>query len=292
MSENQLRRRLGHVIFETDTPAARTFDIVLLWAILLSIVAVVLESVASIGDRYGLLLTRIEWVFTGLFTVEYLLRVYSARDRLSYVRSFYGVVDLLAVLPTYLALVFAGAQYTLVLRSLRLLRVFRVLKLVHFLDDADLLVRAMRASREKILVFLFAVTTLVLIAGAAMYLVEGPQNGFVNIPVGVYWAVVSLTTVGYGDIVPSTAVGRFIASALIITGYAIIAVPTGIVTTEMGRADRERMTGGRECQRCGANEHPASANYCSRCGERLPRVREEEYAQEREDGFAQEREEG
>ncbi|MEX2541201.1 MAG: ion transporter, partial [Trueperaceae bacterium] len=199
MTERGLRQRLRRIIFETDTPAARAFDVVLLWLILLSVLAVTLESVAGFQVRWGTALRRLEWAFTIAFTGEYLLRVYSARDRRRYIFSFFGLVDLLAVLPTYLSLLVAGAQYTLVLRALRLLRAFRVLKLTHFLDDADLLIRAMRASREKILVFLFAVATLVLIAGAAMYVVEGPANGFDNIPLSVYWAIVTLTTVGYGD---------------------------------------------------------------------------------------------
>lgn len=270
MMKGSLRRRIGHIIFETDTPSARAFDIILLWAILLSVLAVVLESVAAIEERYGALLRGLEWVFTVAFTVEYLLRVYTARNRRRYVFSFFGAIDLLAVIPTYLSLILAGAQYALVLRSLRLLRVFRVLKLVHFLDDADLLVRALRASREKILVFLFGVLTMVLIVGAAMYVVEGPASGIDNIPLGVYWAIVTVTTVGYGDFVPVTQFGRFLASVLMITGYAIIAVPTGIVTTEIGRASRSRPDSGRACSRCGEREHTQEANYCSSCGERLP----------------------
>lgn len=268
MNQEGARDRIGRVIFGTESRAGRTFDILLLWAILISVLAVVLESVASIAARWGDLLRTLEWLFTIVFTIEYILRVYSARNRRRYIFSFFGMVDLLAVVPTYLGLVLAGAQYTLVLRSLRLLRVFRVLKLAHFLDDADLLVRAMRASREKILVFLFAVVTLVLISGATMYLVEGPSSGFDNIPLSVYWAIVTLTTVGYGDFVPVTTVGRFLASVLMITGYAIIAVPTGIVTTEMGRANRDRPDE-RACTRCGSRGHTEDANYCRSCGERL-----------------------
>jgi voltage-gated potassium channel len=269
MSDASLRQRLGDIIFDTDTAAGRAFDVVLLWAILLSVLAVVLESVESVDQRYGELLRTLEWAFTVAFTVEYLLRAYTARNRRRYIFSFYGAVDLLAVIPTYLSLLVAGAQYALVLRSLRLLRVFRVLKLVHFLDDADLLVRALRASREKILVFLFGVLMLVLIVGAAIYVVEGPDSGIDNIPLGVYWAIVTLTTVGYGDFVPVTQFGRFLASVLMITGYAIIAVPTGIVTTEIGLAARGRPQSGRACGRCGETTHQAAANYCFSCGERL-----------------------
>lgn len=270
MINGSLRQSIGHVIFETDTPAGRVFDIILLWAILLSVLAVVMESVTTFEERYGGLLRALEWFFTVAFTFEYLLRVYSARNRRRYIFSFFGAVDLLAVVPTYLSLILPGAQYGLVLRSLRLLRVFRVLKLVHFLDDADLLVRALRASREKILVFLFGVLNLVLIVGAAMYVIEGPASGIDSIPLGVYWAIVTLTTVGYGDFVPVTAIGRSMAALLMITGYAIIAVPTGIVTTEMGRASRERSPpAALACDRCGATGHEAEANYCCICGEPL-----------------------
>lgn len=268
---SSLRDRVGRVIFRTDTPAGRAFDIILLIVILLSLVAVTLETVAAFSD-YRPFLRVLEWAFTIAFTIEYVLRVYSAPSRPRYIFSFFGIVDLLAILPTYLSLLLPGAQYTLVLRSLRLLRVFRVLKLARFLDDADLLVRALTASREKVFVFLFAVLTLVLIAGSTLYMVEGPRNGFDNIPLSVYWAIVTLTTVGYGDIVPSTPLGRTISSVLMIAGYAIIAVPTGIVTTEIGRASRFRASQDRDCPRCGTRDHPSSANYCYSCGERLPVV--------------------
>lgn len=271
MSSESLRHRIARVIFETGTPAGRAFDMVLLLFITGSVIAVVLESVATVDARWGEELRLLEWGFTVAFTIEYALRVYSAPDRRRYVFSYFGLVDLLAVVPTYLSLVVPGAQYALVIRSLRLLRVFRVLKLVHFVDDADLLVRALRNSREKILVFLFAVVTIVIIAGAAMYLVEGPANGFENIPVSVYWAIVTLTTVGYGDLIPTTALGRFLASVLMVTGYAIIAVPTGIVTSEIGLVSRSRPRAGVVCERCGAGGHTEEANYCHACGERLTR---------------------
>ena len=270
MSGEGPRERLHRVIFGTDTRLGRTFDILLLVAILASVTLVVFASLPQLGGPYGDLFRAAEWTFTALFTVEYLLRVYAARDRRGYIFSFFGIVDLMAVLPTYLGLFVTGAEYALVIRSIRLLRIFRVLKLVRFLDDADLLMRALRASREKILVFLFAVATIVLIAGTAMYLVEGPRPGFDNVPVSIYWAVVSLTTVGYGDIVPVTAVGRFLSAVLMITGYAIIAVPTGIVTTEIGSATRSRARAGLECPRCRATDHGLGSNYCYNCGERLP----------------------
>ena len=264
----RIRERLGDIIFETDTPAARLFDVVVLWAILLSVALVMLESVLSLRVRYGATLRGLEWAFTVLFTVEYLLRIYAARKRLRYVTSFYGVVDLLAVLPSYLSLVIAGSQYLIVIRSLRLLRVFRVLKLARYLGEANTLARALRASRVKIIVFLWTVLTLVIIIGSVMYLVEGAESGFTNIPISVYWAIVTLTTVGYGDIAPRTPLGQTLSALVMILGYAIIAVPTGIVTTELGRASREE----REavvCPYCGRSGHDADAVHCKYCGERL-----------------------
>ncbi len=268
----RLRENLGNIIFETDTPAAKLFDVVVLWAILLSVALVMLESVLSLRAQYGGVLRALEWGFTVLFTVEYLLRIYAARKRLRYVTSFYGVVDLLAVLPSYLSLIIAGSQYFIVIRSLRLLRVFRVLKLARYLGEANTLARALRASRVKIIVFLWTVLTLVIIIGSVMYLVEGADSGFTNIPISVYWAIVTLTTVGYGDIAPRTPLGQTLSALVMILGYAIIAVPTGIVTTELGRASQEE----REkrlrvvCPHCGLSGHDVDAVHCKYCGETLP----------------------
>ena len=266
-----IRKNLGNIIFETDTPAARFFDVVVLWAILLSVALVMLESVLSLRAQYGGVLRALEWGFTVLFTVEYFLRIYAARKRLRYVTSFYGVVDLLAVLPSYLSLVIVGSQYFIVIRSLRLLRVFRVLKLARYLGEANTLVRALRASRVKIIVFLWTVLTLVIIIGSVMYLVEGAESGFTNIPISVYWAIVTLTTVGYGDIAPRTPLGQTLSALVMVLGYAIIAVPTGIVTNELSRASQEeREARTLECPRCGQDTHDPDARYCKRCGERLP----------------------
>ena len=258
-----LRERLETVIFGSDTPAGRAFDLLLLVAILASVLLAMLESVSSLRLRYGELLRALEWGFTLLFTLEYLLRIYSAPSRRRYVFSFYGFVDLLAVLPSYLALVLSGAQYFLVVRAFRLLRIFRILKLVHFLGEADVLMDALRASRAKITVFLIAVLSLVVTIGAAMYLVEGPQNGFANIPISVYWAIVTLTTVGYGDISPKTPLGQFLASAVMILGYGVIAVPTGIVTSELTRSTR---FGKQVCSECHRMGHDPDASYCKFCG--------------------------
>ncbi len=262
-----LRERLGVIIFEADTPAGRAFDLLLLVAILTSVLLVMLDSVASYQTRYGGLFRALEWGFTLLFTLEYAARIYSAKERWRYLRSFYGLVDLLAILPTYLALIFTGAQYFLVIRALRLLRIFRVLKLVHFLGEANVLMGALRASRAKITVFLIAVVSLVVVIGSLMYLVEGPQNGYTNIPTSVYWAIVTLTTVGYGDISPKTPLGQFLASVVMIVGYGVIAVPTGIVTSELTRAAWGDRT--RACPKCSRSGHDPDALHCKHCGAAL-----------------------
>ncbi len=261
------KERLGHIIFETDTPASRLFDVALLWAILISVILVMLESVVGFREQYGLSLRILEWIFTGLFTIEYAIRIYVAYNRPKYIRSFYGIVDLLAILPTYLSLFFAGTQYFIVIRALRLLRVFRVLKLVRFLGEAGTLVRALRASREKITVFLVTVITLVVVIGSLMFLVEGEENGFNNIPVSIYWAIVTLTTVGYGDIAPRTPLGQFLSAIVMILGYGIIAVPTGIVSVELARAERQERP--RTCSDCQRSGHDPDAVFCKYCGELL-----------------------
>jgi voltage-gated potassium channel len=262
-----LRERLHEIIFEADTPGGKAFDVVLLWCILLSILSVALESVASIRQHYGWQLRAVEWLFTGLFTVEYLLRLYSVRKPWAYARSFFGVVDLLAFVPTYLSLVFTGTQSLLVIRALRLLRVFRILKLAHYVQEAGVLSQAMHASRIKITVFLGVVATIACIMGTLMYLVEGEANGFTSIPVSIYWAIVTMTTVGYGDIAPKTVAGQVLATLLMLLGYAIIAVPTGIVSVELAHAQRPLDT--RACPGCGAGKHDADATFCKHCGAQL-----------------------
>lgn len=261
--------RLYEVIFESDTPPGKLFDVVLIVAIVASVVAVMLETVPSIRGQYPGLLYAIEWAFTILFTIEYGLRWYCAKDARRYATSFYGVVDLLAILPTYVSLLFPGAQYFLVVRLLRTLRVFRVLKLAEYLEEADTLARALRASRRKISVFLLAVVSLIVILGSLMYLVEGPKNGFTSIPTSMYWAVVTLTTVGYGDISPQTTFGRFLSAIIMIIGYAIIAVPTGIVTAELTRSQSEKKGRPRRCPDCYALGHDPDADYCKYCGHNL-----------------------
>ena len=268
MNGPTIRQRLYRVIFEHDTRAGRAFDIVLIVSILLSVLAVMLDSVASIAARFGSELKAIEWFFTILFTIEYILRLYSAARPARYARSFFGIVDILAILPTYASLVFPHGRFLLTIRILRVLRVFRVLKLVNFLGEAGVLGRAMRASRHKIGVFLLTVLSVVVIVGSLMYVIEGSESGFTSIPVGIYWAIVTLTTVGYGDIAPQTALGQFLAALLMITGYGIIAVPTGIVTVELGKAARSARPR-RTCAVCRRGGHAADAAYCKHCGAEL-----------------------
>ncbi len=260
--------KLYEVIFEHDTAAGRQFDVVLIVVIGLSVLAVMLESVVALRQEYGVVLRIAEWTFTLLFTVEYVLRLVCVRRPSRYARSFFGVIDLLAILPTYLSVFFPGAQALTVIRMLRFLRVFRILKLVQYLSEANVLGQALWASRRKIVVFLLAVVTLDVIFGSLMYVVEGGQNGFDNIPRSIYWAIVTLTTVGYGDISPGTNLGQFIAAFIMIMGYAIIAVPTGIVTSELTRV--RHPFGARPCPACDTTEHEVDAVFCRRCGTRLP----------------------
>lgn len=262
------RHRLHEIIFEADTPGGIAFDVALLIAIALSVIAVSMESVAEIRAEHGVALRRAEWAFTILFTIEYLLRLLCVRRPARYAKSFYGIVDLLAILPTYVSVLVPGSQSLLVIRGLRLLRLFRVFKLAHFIGEAAQLRTAMRASVRKIIVFLGTVLTLVLIIGALMHLIEGGINeGFANIPNSIYWAIVTMTTVGYGDVAPMTLVGKMLASLVMITGYAIIAVPTGIVTVEMGLA--RRAVSRQACPGCGAEGHDTDARHCKFCGGRL-----------------------
>jgi voltage-gated potassium channel len=259
------RARWNQIIFRHDTFAGRVFDVILLILILLNLFTVMLDSVPHIHESYGTPLGIFEWTFTGLFTIEYVARLATATNPGAYARSFFGVVDFLAIGPIYLGLLFGTSRSFTVLRSLRLLRVFRILKLAQFVGEATALRAAVFASARKIVVFLFAVLTIVVIAGALMYEIEGDANGFTSIPTGMYWAVVTVTTVGYGDISPHTVLGRCLASILMILGYGVIAVPTGIVSYEFGRG-----TGlAHRCASCGLSSHDKDAHYCMRCGAHL-----------------------
>ncbi len=260
------QRRINEIMFGGETPAARWFDVLLIISIISSVLVVMLDSVENIRIQHGPLLYAMEWFFTIMFSIEYLLRMTCVSRPVKYATSFYGVVDLLAVVPTYLSVLLPGSQYLLVIRILRILRIFRVLKLVKYLREIRLLTQALRDSRRKITVFLFTVLTLVIILGSLMYLIEGPTNGFTSIPTSIYWTIVTLTTVGYGDISPNTPVGQFLAALIMIMGYAIIAVPTGIVTVAMGRIKSEETTRPRICASCRAEGHDPDARFCKHCG--------------------------
>jgi voltage-gated potassium channel len=262
-----IKSQLYEIIFEADTPAGKWFDIVLLWAIIISVLVVFLESISELRNQYGNIFYYLEWFFTILFTLEYILRIISVNKASEYVFSFYGVIDVLAIIPTYLSLVIAGSQYFLVIRILRLLRVFRILKLTHMVRQAAILRRALVASRGKIAVFLFAVLSLIVVIGAVMYVIEGPENGFTSIPFSMYWAIVTLTTVGYGDISPHTTLGQIFASIVMILGYSIIAVPTGIVSVEI--ADATKKISSQVCPNCLKEGHDLDAKFCKHCGKAL-----------------------
>lgn len=270
MKYGKIRKKIHDVIFEADTPVGKWFDIVLLFAILLSVLVVMLDSVASLHAKYGEIFYAIEWILTILFTIEYILRILAVKKPSTYIFSFYGIIDLLAILPTYLSLFLTGSHYLIVIRILRLLRVFRILKLVRYVGAADTLKVAIKNSRGKIIVFVEVVLVLVVVVGSLMYLIEGPEHGFTSIPKSIYWAIVTITTVGYGDIAPGTVMGQTLASLLMITGYAIIAVPTGIITTEMGRIKNvQTRLNTRVCKNCNHAIHDDDASFCKKCGEPL-----------------------
>jgi voltage-gated potassium channel len=269
MPDGGLRRELFVVIFESDTRAGRLFDIILLWAIVASVIVVMLDSIASVSARFGTLFDALEWGFTLLFTVEYLARLACVKRPLRYARSFFGLIDLLAVLPTYLALFVPGLHALIDIRLLRLLRVFRILKLTEYVAEYRRLGSALSASRRKIFVFIGTVFMLVVLIGTLMYLIEGPENGFTSIPIAVYWAITTVTTVGFGDITPKTDLGRALASVSMLLGWGILAVPTGIVTAEM-TSQRIRQEGRvRVCPGCGSTDHTERARHCQACGTSL-----------------------
>ena len=258
-----LRERIYRIMFEADTSTGRGFDILLILAIVASVVAVMLDSMATVREAAGGVLSAAEWAFTILFTIEYLLRLYAAPRRIRYARSFFGVIDLLALAPTYLSILLPGGHFLLVVRVLRVLRVFRVLKLAKYVAEAELIVAALKASGRKIAVFLFAVLSIVVVVGSLIYLIEGDASGFTSIPRSVYWAIVTLTTVGYGDISPRTPLGQTLAAAIMILGYGLIAVPTGLVSMEISLALSRHQK--RVCPECGTAESDPDAKFCRRC---------------------------
>jgi len=272
------RMRVHEIIFEADTPAGKAFDIALIVAIILSIAVVIIETVGSVHDRTGGLLVTLEWIFTILFTIEYVLRLISVRRPLRYAVSFFGIVDLLSILPSYLTVLFPGTQPLLVIRALRLLRIFRVFKLARFLDEATALREALAASRAKVTVFMVTVVILVVIMGTAMYVVEGPNGlgtkqgnpGFSSIPQSIYWAVVTITTVGYGDATPMTVIGKALAMIMMLIGYSMIIVPTGIISAEMASRIKSRdPISTQSCTNCAREGHDANATFCKFCGDKL-----------------------
>jgi voltage-gated potassium channel len=266
-AESEWRSRLYKVIFEAETVNGKIFDVILLGMIAFSVAVVMLESVKSVRDDYGTLLLGVEWGLTVVFTIEYILRLISVRRPLRYAKSFFGIIDLLAIIPTYASLLLPGVQYLLAIRILRLLRVFRILKLAEFVGEARIITSALRASAKKISVFLLAVLILVTIIGSIMYVIEGESHGFSDIPTSIYWAIVTLTTVGYGDLSPQTSLGKAFASLVMIMGYAIIAVPTGIVTVELSRSHKNIST--QVCPECHTQDHDADAIFCKYCARRL-----------------------
>jgi len=266
----KLRKKIYDVIFGTETPAGRSFDIILLWLIILSVTVVILESVGSLRESYHDLFVNVEWIFTIAFTLEYFLRIYTSPKPLKYISSFYGIIDLLAILPAYLGLLFDTSTFLLTIRALRLLRMFRVFKLGRYLKEAAILVKALQMSIHKIVVFFGVVLTLVLILGSFLYMIEGEENGFTSIPQSIYWAIVTITTVGYGDIAPVTILGKILASIAMLTGYSIIAVPTGIISVEIARAvQSDKKARSESCTSCGHDSHDHDAVYCKICGSKL-----------------------
>lgn len=263
------RAKLHEIIFEADTKAGKRFDIFILWAIILSVAVVMLESVNYIREDYGIILLVIEWFFTILFTIEYIARILTVKKPLKYIFSFFGLVDLLSILPSFIGLVFTETHSLRVIRILRLMRIFRVLKLFGFLKQAKVLRDAMRASKQKIMIFLLSVLLIVVILGTIMYIIETPEAGFTSIPRSIYWAIVTLTTVGYGDIAPASALGQTVASLVMIMGYAIIAVPTGIVTSEIIKGDGSTSTNTQACKACSREGHDDDAEFCKYCGDQL-----------------------
>ena len=266
-NNTSIKHRIHEIIYEADTNAGKLFDVILLIAILASILFVMLESVQSINDEYGELLNIGEWIITGLFSIEYILRIISIKKPWKYIFSFYGVIDFLSTIPKYLSLILVGSHNLAALRALRLLRVFRILKVTRYIGESNRLLIALKSSRAKIAVFLFFVLILCIILGTIMYMIEGAENGFTSIPRSVYWAIVTLTTVGYGDIAPGTPLGQLIASAIMILGYAIIAIPTGIVSSEMMKNNIQTNT--QACQNCLRDKHRDDADFCYHCGDKL-----------------------
>lgn len=268
------KERLYSIIFGTDTPEGKRFDVILIGTILLSVVIVILDSVNVLSSQYSIYFKAMEWALTLLFTAEYITRIVISPKPWGYIRSFYGIVDLLSILPSYFGLFFADIGYLLIIRLLRVLRVFRVLKLMRYISEANLLGRSLLMSRRKIFVFFGFVLVLATLFGSLMFIVEGPENGFTSIPRSIYWTIVTITTVGYGDITPHTVLGQFIATLVMLTGYSIIAIPTGIFTAEIAQ-EMQRQRSAKYCQNCHHSGHEVHADFCLKCGAELPKTQPE-----------------
>jgi len=268
MKQSNLKEKLNIIVFGTDTKAGKLFDIILILLILASVICIMIDSVPAYGKKYGYFFKVLEWIFTIIFTFEYFLRIYISENKIKYMKSFFGIIDLISFLPSYIGLFLTSSHYLIVIRTLRLLRIFRILKLLQYLKQAEVLMDALRNSRNKIIVFLFTVINLVIIIGALMYVIEGEKNGFTSIPKSIYWAIVTLTTVGYGDISPKTPLGQFLASVIMIVGYSIIAVPTGIVTHQLAQSSK-RKSEYKICPDCGHLEDDLSSKFCKKCGKEL-----------------------
>lgn len=271
------KERLHNIVFESNTKAGRMFDLAILYAILFSTLIVMLDSVPGYHEKYGEILLTLEWIVTIFFTLEYLLRIYVVKNKSVYLFSFFGLVDLMSILPSYLSLFVAGGQFLSIIRVLRLIRIFRILNLSEYTHSGLVIMGALQESRKKITVFLLFILLMVSAFGGVMYVVESghPESGFESIPISIYWAIVTITTVGYGDISPVTPVGRFLASLVMILGYAVIAVPTGIVTAEIGKFRQPKMDFTQHCDSCGTTDHPRGSQYCWNCGESLNKEKEE-----------------
>lgn len=269
----KIKEKLRIIIFGTDTKAGKWFDIILIYAIFISVLIIVLDSIVIIHQEYERLLLLGEWIFTIIFTLEYLLRIYTSLSSRTYIKSFFGIIDLISIIPAYVSIFLVGSHYLMVIRILRLIRIFRVLKLFHYIGESNHLLKSIISSSRKIIIFLFFVFLLTIIFGSIMYLVEGPMHGFTSIPRGIYWAIVTMTTVGYGDISPQTNLGQFIASIVMILGYSIIAVPTGIISSELSRSENnkshEQIKVGKFCPQCRTLENDTKAIYCKYCRKKL-----------------------
>jgi voltage-gated potassium channel len=272
MTKQQLRSELYRVIFGTDTPAGKRFDLILIYSILISVLAVILDTVPALNIRFSSAFFFVEWFFTALFTLEYILRIYCSPNRQKYIFSFYGIVDLVSIVPSYLGLFISGAQFLLIIRLIRVLRIFRVLKLVRYLSEADVLLRSINQARRKIFLFFSLVLVLSTLFGCLMYVVEGPGNGFSSIPKSIYWTIVTITTVGYGDITPHTVMGQLISTLAMLTGYSILAIPTGIITAELANEMR-RDKSVYPCPNCVKVGHDIDAVHCKWCGASLGDIR-------------------